>query len=169
MTTDNNLPSPEQRLFDLLGEQNEITIATAESCTGGHVAARITNIAGSSAYFQGGVVSYSNNVKEHVLGVPASILENPGAVSEECAHAMARRAREHLGATIAASITGIAGPSGGTKRKPVGLVYLGIATPSGSDVEQHIFPGDRAAVITAATERALELLLDRAQSIITIA
>lgn len=167
MTTDEHRPAIEQRLFEVLGEQKEITLATAESCTGGHVAARITNIAGSSAYFQGGVVSYTNSVKEHVLGVPASILENPGAVSEECAHAMARGARERLGATIAVSITGIAGPSGGTDRKPVGLVYLGIATPDGSDVEPHVFPGDRAAVMQAATERALELLLDRAQSMIS--
>lgn len=167
MTTNEHTSSIEQRLFDLLGEQEEITLATAESCTGGHVSARITNIAGSSAYLQGGVVSYTNPVKEHVLGVPASVLENPGAVSEECAHAMARGARERLNATIAVSVTGIAGPSGGTDRKPVGLVYIGVATPSGSEVEGHHFSGDRAAVIHAATERALELLFNHAQAMIT--
>lgn len=154
------MASLEQRLNDLLGEQEEITLATAESCTGGHVAARITTIAGSSAYFQGGVVSYTNTVKAEMLDVPEAVLENPGAVSEECARAMAEGARARLHATIAVSITGIAGPSGGTARKPVGLVYFGLATPDGTRVEQHVFDGDRAAVQGAATERALEMLVE---------
>lgn len=155
----------ERQLRELLGDQQEhekITLATAESCTGGHIAARITGIAGSSAYFQGGVVSYANDVKEHVLGVPRDVLENSGAVSEECARAMAEGARDRLGATLAVSTTGIAGPDGGTARKPVGLVYIAVAAGSRTKVERHIFPGDRAAVIAAATERALELLLENA-------
>jgi PncC family amidohydrolase len=165
MTEPDQTPSLEQRLRTLLGEQSEITLATAESCTGGNVAARITRIAGSSAYFQGGIVSYANDVKEHVLGVPASVLANPGAVSEECARAMAEGARERLGATLAVSTTGIAGPDGGTARKPVGLVYIGIAAGSRTKVERHQFAGDREAIIAAATQRALELLLENATAL----
>ena len=160
--------SIEQELRALLGEQGDeekITLATAESCTGGHIAARITSIAGSSAYFQGGVVSYANDVKEHVLGVPRDVLENPGAVSEECARAMAEGARDRLGATLAVSTTGIAGPDGGTARKPVGLVYIAVADGSRTKVERHVFPGDRTAVINAAAQRALELLLENAQAL----
>jgi PncC family amidohydrolase len=158
------MATPEQRLNDLLAEQDTITLATAESCTGGHVAARITNIAGSSAYFHGGVVSYTNAVKAHLLNVPETVLQNPGAVSEECARAMAEGACAQLDASIAVSITGIAGPGGGTKRKPVGLVYIGIASPAGTDVECHQFSGDREDVIGAAAERALELLVEQVEA-----
>lgn len=155
------MTAPEQRLNDLLANQTAITIATAESCTGGHVSSRITNIAGSSAYFQGGVVSYTNAVKASMLDVPESILENPGAVSEECARAMADGARKRLGATIAVSVTGIAGPGGGTARKPVGLVYIGIADPDDTMVERHHFSGDRATIMNAAASRALDLLVEQ--------
>ena len=139
-------------------------MATAESCTGGMVAGRIVSIAGSSAYFQGGVVAYANAVKADMLGVPRVILDNPGAVSEACARAMAEGARLRLGAAIAVSTTGIAGPEGGTARKPVGLVYLGVATERGTTVEEHHFAGDRAAVIAAATERALVLLVEAVEA-----
>jgi len=166
MTESDPTPSLEQQLRTLLGEQQAITLATAESCTGGHVAARITSIGGSSAYFQGGIVSYANSVKEHVLGVPANVLENPGAVSEECARAMAEGARDRLGATLAVATTGIAGPDGGTARKPVGLVYIAIAAGSRTKVERHQFDGDRAAVIAAATNRALELLVENARALV---
>lgn len=134
------------------------TIATAESCTGGNIAHQITLNAGSSAYFLGGVVSYANDVKQHVLGVPASVLENPGAVSEPCAKAMAEGVRRLLGADLAVATTGIAGPDGGTARKPVGLVYIAFAFAGDTVVEEHVFPGDRAAVIAAATARALAML-----------
>jgi PncC family amidohydrolase len=137
-----------------------VTVATAESCTGGSVSRRITSVDGSSAYFVGGVVSYSNDVKHRLLGVPLDILENPGAVSEETAKAMAEGARRELGADYAVSTTGIAGPQGGTARKPVGLVYIGQSGPSGTLVERHQFAGDRGDVIDAATQRALELLVE---------
>jgi PncC family amidohydrolase len=119
----------------------------------------MTSIAGSSAYFTGGVVSYSNDMKQRVLGVPAGILENPGAVSEACARAMVEGVRSLIGSDFAVSTTGIAGPLGGTDRKPVGLVYIGVASATHRIVEEHVFPGDRGAVIDAATARALELLI----------
>ncbi|MBA3377935.1 MAG: CinA family protein [Chloroflexia bacterium] len=136
-----------------------VTVATAESCTGGNIAHQITSRPGSSSYFLGGVVSYANDVKHRVLGVSEAVLQNPGAVSESCARAMAEGARALIGADIAVSTTGIAGPDGGTARKPVGLVYIGLVTAGETIVEERVFPGDRAAVIDAATRRALELLL----------
>lgn len=152
------------RLLDLLGTQDQITVGTAESCTGGNVAHSITLVAGSSAYFLGGIVSYSNPVKHAVLGVPEDVLRNPGAVSEPCARAMAEGARRVLGSTIAVSTTGIAGPGGATPLKPVGLVYIAIAAEgSETRVEEHHFSGDRAAVIDASTTRALELLVEAAE------
>jgi nicotinamide-nucleotide amidase len=151
---------PEQELFEILGDQQDITVATAESCTGGNVAGRITRIAGSSAYMMGGIVSYSNDAKANLLGVSREVLENPGAVSEACATQMAEGARRALHATFGVSTTGIAGPSGGTDRKPVGLVYIGISGPGGTSVEEHNFAGDRAQVIESATQRALEMLVD---------
>lgn len=151
--------SLEHRIRQAIDDRDDVRVATAESCTGGTIASRITSQAGSSAYFVGGVVSYANDVKHRVLGVPEDVLENPGAVSELCARAMAEGVRELMGATLAVSTTGIAGPDGGTARKPVGTVYIGIATPEGTRVEHHVFPGDRAAVITAASDHALELLL----------
>lgn len=151
---------PEQELFNLLGDQEEITVATAESCTGGNVAGRITRIAGSSSYLMGGIVSYSNDAKARLLGVPQSVLDNPGAVSEDCARLMAEGARRQFDATYAVSTTGIAGPSGATDRKPVGLVYISVAGPDDTLVEEHHFSGDRAQVIESATARALEMLVD---------
>jgi PncC family amidohydrolase len=137
----------------------KVTVASAESCTGGNIAHQITAISGSSEYFLGSVVSYANDVKHRVLGVPADVLENPGAVSEPCARAMVEGVRSLIGSDFAVSTTGIAGPLGGTERKPVGLVYIGVASADHRLVEEHIFPGDRAAVIEAATARSLELLI----------
>lgn len=150
----------ENQIHALLGEQTEVTIGTAESITAGAVAARLARPAGASAYLNGGIVSYAYGVKERILGVPRSVLDNPGAVSDECARRMAMGAREALGATFAVSTTGIAGPSGATTRKPVGLVYIAVAGPEGTHCEEHIFPGDRDQITSAATERALEMLLD---------
>lgn len=158
--------SPEDQLRELLGDQQAITIGTAESITAGAVAARIAGPAGASAYLQGGVVSYGYSVKEHILGVPKDVLDNPGAVSDECARRMAMGAIRALDCKIAVSTTGIAGPSGVTKRKPVGLVYIAVAGPHGTTCEEHVFEGDRAAITSASTDRALELLLDYVQRVL---
>ena len=153
-----------ERLLELLGAEPWATLATAESCTGGAVAARVSSVSGSSAYFLGGVVAYANSAKRDILGVPGEMLETLGAVSPECATAMAEGARRLYGATFAVSTTGIAGPTGGTRRKPVGLVYLALAGPDGTTVEGHVFPGDRAAITAAAASRALELLVAAAEA-----
>lgn len=153
--------SPEIRLNRLLGESSRLTIAAAESCTGGEVAHRITAIAGSSVYFLGSVVSYSNEAKMHLLGVSPEIIETRGAVSEECARAMAEGARRVFAADVAVSTTGIAGPGGATARKPVGLVYIAIADAAGVRCQEHHFAGNRTAVIDAAALVALNLLVER--------
>lgn len=156
---------PDADLHALLADQTAITVGTAESCTGGHIGARIVNHAGSSAYFRGGIIAYANDVKEDVLGVDPGILETDGAVSERCAIAMATGARRVLDTTIAVSTTGIAGPSGGSDRKPVGIVYIGIATADITFAERHVFDGDRAAIIRAAADRAITLLADHARAL----
>ena len=140
--------------------EKKLTCATAESCTGGGVGYAITGIAGSSAVFWGGIISYDNSVKRDVLGVPAEVLATKGAVSSECAAAMAEGARRCLKTDLAVSITGIAGPGGGTAEKPVGLVWFGLASKADTITEKKIFPGDREAVRTAAIEHALTLLLE---------
>lgn len=152
----------EERLVEA-AKARGVTVAAAESCTGGMIAARITSVAGSSAAFLGGVVSYANAVKRDLLGVPPAVLEGadaPGAVSDACAAAMAAGARERLQADVAVSVTGIAGPDGGTPQKPVGLVHFGVATAAGVRTEKRLFPGDREAVRRQAADHALALLLD---------
>ena len=147
-----------------LGEElarRGLTLATAESCTGGLVAHRITGIAGSSAYFLGGVVSYSNELKAALLGVPEQILRERGAVSRECAQAMAEGVRSRTGATMSLATTGIAGPGGATPTKPVGLVYIACSGPWGTVVHEHRFAGDRHANIRASAQAALDLALDQ--------
>jgi len=133
-------------------------IATAESCTGGLVAARLTSIPGSSDVVLGGMVAYANAVKERELGVPASLLAEHGAVSAEAAAAMAAGVREQLRADVGISVTGIAGPDGGTPEKPVGLVYIHAATPAGEDTLDLQIPGDRDAIRARATAAALHLV-----------
>jgi len=140
------------------------TLATAESCTGGLVAARLTSVPGSSAVVMGGVVAYANGVKERELGVPAALLELHGAVSAEVAEAMANGALERLGVDVAVSVTGIAGPDGGTPEKPVGLVYLHAATPEGSRGREFSFPGDRASIRARSVVGALHLVRRLLQS-----
>jgi nicotinamide-nucleotide amidase len=135
-----------------------ITLAVAESCTGGMLGARITARPGSSEYFAGGVVSYSNQAKMDLLDVPAGMLAQYGAVSEEVAGAMAEGARLALHTDYALSITGVAGPDGGTPEKPVGLVYLGCAGVQGTHVRRSVFPGDRDTVRTFSATGALHLL-----------
>jgi nicotinamide-nucleotide amidase len=138
-------------------------VATAESCTGGLVVAALTAIAGASEVVDRGFVTYSNASKSEFLGVPAETIAAHGAVSEETAAAMARGAVARAGVDLAVSITGIAGPGGGTPQKPVGLVYVGIATKDGAaHVERCIFPGDRSHIREAALILALELLKSEA-------
>ena len=157
---------PELKLSRLWSPATPLTVAVAESCTGGAVAARIVSVAGSSNYLLGGIVAYSNDAKRRLLGVSEEILATRGAVSAECAAAMAEGARRVFGADVAVSTTGIAGPAGATARKPVGLVYVGLATPTETHVDEHHFTGDRAAVIAAATEAALRLLVGGARGAI---
>jgi len=147
----------ESRLVAICKERG-VTLATAESCTGGLIAGRITSVPGASAIFLGGVVSYANAVKRDLLGVPQEILDRSGTVSAECAEAMASGVRARLGADAAVSVTGIAGPDGGTPQKPVGLIYFGVATAAGTRSVRGLFAGDRAAVRRQAADRALELL-----------
>lgn len=154
----------ELQLADILTRQ-ELTIATAESCTGGLVAHRITTVPGSSAYFVGGIVSYSNDLKERLLHVPREVLEQHGAVSRECALAMARGVRATTGADIGVSTTGIAGPGGATPTKPVGLVYIACVTPAGEACEEHRWDGDRASNIARTAEAALRLAVEMARRV----
>ena len=143
-----------EKLVELLKAQG-LTCATAESCTGGGVGSAITAVPGSSAVFAGGVISYSNEVKQNVLGVSADILQNVGAVSAETAAQMAAGARRLLKTDLAVSLTGIAGPDGGSDEKPVGLVWFGLATKDGVRTEKAIFRGDRAQVRAQAVTHAL--------------
>ncbi|HRT04206.1 MAG TPA: CinA family protein [Kiritimatiellia bacterium] len=140
------------------------TLATAESCTGGLVGAALTGLPGSSAWYLGGVVAYANELKIRLLGVPAETLAAHGAVSLETARAMAAGARAATGADFAVAITGIAGPSGGTPEKPVGLVFIGVAAPHGTATFKHHFSGSRAEIRQAATETALRHLLEAVEA-----
>jgi nicotinamide-nucleotide amidase len=144
-------------VLDLCREHG-LTLATAESCTGGLVSARLTAVPGASAVFLGGVVAYANDVKESGLGVPASVLDAHGAVSAEAAQAMAHGVRERLGADIGVSVTGVAGPEGGTPEKPVGLVFVHAAGPDGEEARRTELPGDREMVRGRATAAALHLV-----------
>jgi nicotinamide-nucleotide amidase len=135
-----------------------LTLATAESCTGGMVAARLTEVPGASDVFVGSVIAYSNGVKQSELGVPSELLERYGAVSAETAAAMAQGARERLAADVAVSVTGIAGPDGSTPEKPVGLVYVHAAGPDGEATRHLDLPGDRGMIRGRATTAALHLV-----------
>ena len=138
-----------------------LTVALAESCTGGLVAAAITEVPGSSGYFLGGVVSYSNEAKRSVLGVDPDVLAAHGAVSAQVARAMAIGARQHFHADVAAAVTGIAGPGGGSEAKPVGLTYVAVADEAGVDVRRYLWSGDRAANKASSAAAVLELLAER--------
>ena len=154
------MPTAERLVKALVDKK--LTCATAESCTGGGVGHAITGVPGSSAVFMGGIISYDNSVKQGVLGVPEEVLATKGAVSSECAAAMAEGARRLLKTDLAVSITGIAGPGGGSAEKPVGLVWFGLAAKTGTATEKRMFSGDREAVRTAAIEHALTILLGEA-------
>lgn len=133
-------------------------LATAESCTGGLIAAACTDLAGSSTWFERGFVSYSNEAKSELLGVPAALIARHGAVSEEVVRAMVQGALQHSRAQVGVAVTGVAGPSGGSVTKPVGTVWFGWATPSGVCCEVHHLEGDRAAVRQATVRHALHRL-----------
>ena len=138
-----------------------LRIATAESCTGGMIAAALTDVAGSSDVFERGFVTYSNDAKQELIAVPPTILAKYGAVSAETVDAMARGALARSRADVAISVTGIAGPGGGSAEKPVGLVWFGVARKVGEILTvREVFAGDRAAIRQAAVARALELLED---------
>jgi nicotinamide-nucleotide amidase len=135
-----------------------LTLATAESCTGGLVAARLTSVPGSSDVFRGSVVAYANDVKEESLGVPADLLERFGAVSAESAEAMAGGVRDRLGVDVAVAVTGVAGPGGGTEEKPVGLVFAHVVGPDGDRAVRTELPGDREMIRGRATAASLHLV-----------
>ncbi|HEX5698567.1 MAG TPA: CinA family protein [Rhodoferax sp.] len=139
-------------------------LATAESCTGGLIAATCTDLAGSSNWFERGFVSYSNAAKCELLGVDAALIDRHGAVSEPVARAMAGGALAHSHAQVAIAVTGVAGPSGGSPEKPVGTVWLAWATPLGVTSELQHFPGDRAAVRQATVQHALARLTELIQT-----
>ncbi|MEP6776927.1 MAG: competence/damage-inducible protein A [Chthoniobacterales bacterium] len=149
--------SLEETIVTLLRDANQ-TIAVAESCTGGFLAHRITNVSGASAVFKAGYVTYANEAKTRELGIEATIISEHGAVSEPVARAMALSALKRNGVTFALSTTGIAGPAGGTDEKPVGTVFIGLSSSAGTEVKRFYFPEDRQTFKQLATQNALEML-----------
>ena len=141
----------------LLGENNS-TISTAESCTGGLIAHKLTSISGSSAYFEGSIVSYSDSVKQNALKIPKSIISKYGAVSEEVAILMAKNVREIMGTTYGLSTTGIAGPTGGSKEKPVGTVWIGFASEEGASAKKYLFGDQRERNTNWSVQTALNTI-----------
>ena len=144
-------------VLELCGERG-LTLATAESITGGLIGARLTDVPGSSRVFLGGLIAYSNELKEHGLGVPAETLAAHGAVSAQTAEAMAAGARRRLGADLAVADTGIAGPDGGSAEKPVGLVYIAVDGSDGPRSERFQLPGDRESVRARTVALSLHML-----------
>jgi nicotinamide-nucleotide amidase len=147
-----------EEVVGALLKQRRLTISVAESCTGGLVGARITGISGSSEYFERGVVTYSNRAKTELLGVPPELIERHGAVSSQVAAAMAQGIRQAAKTDIGVSVTGIAGPGGGSEQKPVGLVYIGLATGQDVKVTEHRFLGDRELIRIRSSQMALDMV-----------
>ncbi len=150
-----------ETMEDVVGRlltERKFTVATAESCTGGLIGHRLTQVPGSSAYVDRGVICYSNRAKTELLGVPAALIEKHGAVSAEVAAAMAQGIRERAGVSVGLSVTGIAGPGGATPTKPVGLVYVGLNTEEGTTTTEHRFHGDRSVIKQRASQAALNIL-----------
>lgn len=142
---------------------HKLTVAVAESCTGGLIASRLTNISGSSAFFERGAVTYSNRSKTEMLGVPKEMIETYGAVSEQTAKAMAEGIRKQSKTDLGLSVTGIAGPTGGTPGKPVGTVFIALSSDKGTECQKHLFQGDRAAIRWETSETALRWIRDCCQ------
>jgi nicotinamide-nucleotide amidase len=147
----------EEVIIRMLTERRQ-TLSLAESCTGGFIAHRLTNVPGASAVFLSGLVTYSNAAKQEFLGVKAETLSAHGAVSEAVAREMGEGARRRTQSDYAISVTGIAGPTGGTPEKPVGTVFIGLAGPEGATVSKHYNPFDRETFKNATSQQALELL-----------
>jgi nicotinamide-nucleotide amidase len=147
-----------EELVGRLLKERGLTLAVAESCTGGLIGHRLTEVPGSSDYFLGGVVSYSNEAKQDLVRVPAEVLAQKGAVSPETARDMAKGVRETFRADVGLAVTGIAGPSGGSPAKPVGTVYIGMVSPDGEDVWHYVFYGDRTEIKTLTAETAIDRL-----------
>jgi PncC family amidohydrolase len=145
------------RLTDRL-IKNKVAMASAESCTGGLIAHTLTNVSGSSSYFDRGVVTYSNTAKMELLGVSETVLQQYGAVSEQVAYAMSKGIRERSKVHIGVATTGIAGPTGGTKEKPVGLVYISVSTKAETKVQKFIFKGSRLSIKEQTCEEALRMI-----------
>ena len=152
----------ETQIGNLL-RQHGLKLAVAESCTGGLIGHRITNVPGSSDYFNGGIIAYANEAKCKLLGVSLETLKSYGAVSRETVLEMAAGARRSLNADIAVSVSGIAGPGGGLPNKPVGTTWIGLAVQQGLWARTYCFPGDREQNKAAASEAALAMLLDYLQ------
>ena len=149
----------EKKIGKLLREKG-VTIATAESCTGGLIANRITNMSGASDYFEAGFITYSNRAKTVFLAVPEKVITERGAVSPEVARLMADGVEKVTGAGMGLAVTGIAGPTGGTEEKPVGTVYIGISCGSGTFVRHFLFSGTRRQIKSRTSEAALTFVLD---------
>jgi len=147
-----------EQIVSYLLQMRGMTLATAESCTGGLLAERITSVSGSSRYFLGGAVVYSNELKTQFANVPKAVIDQHGAVSREVAQALAEGIRKRCLSSYGVGITGIAGPTGGTDQKPVGLVYIALAGEEGTQVVERNFPGDRARIRQFASQQALEMI-----------
>jgi PncC family amidohydrolase len=160
-------PPTDEELLDLARQvglacrERGLSVGTAESCTGGLVAHLITEVPGSSDYFLGGLVTYSNQVKTALVDVHSHVIDAHGAVSAQVAKAMAEGARHRLAVDVAVAITGVAGPDGGTVAKPVGLTYVAVADPAGDDVRRFVWDSDRAGNKRLSAAAALGLVLDR--------
>jgi PncC family amidohydrolase len=163
-TPDNTAMPLEARVGQALLQRN-LTLAVAESCTGGLIGHRLTNVPGSSIYFLGGIISYSYDAKERLLGVSHATLYDFGAVSEQTAREMARGARRALGADIGLSVTGIAGPGGAMPGKPVGLTWIALSAREADEARQFIWDGEREANKAQSAEAALDLLADYLQRV----
>ncbi len=159
MQADEQFSTNAALVLDLLRERGW-TLVTAESCTGGQLGHALTNVTGASDVYLGGIIAYSNQIKEQLLNVPAATLAEHGAVSAATAEAMAQGARERLGASAALATTGIAGPGGGSAEKPVGLVYIGLATPQGVWSERHVWDGTRQENKYYSVRRGLQWLAE---------
>jgi nicotinamide-nucleotide amidase len=147
-----------EQIISYLLQMRGMTLAVAESCTGGLLAQRITGLSGSSRYFLGGAVVYSNELKTQFANVPKALIDKHGAVSREVAKALAEGIRQRCLSSYGIGITGVAGPTGGTEQKPVGLVYVALAGEEGTQVVERNFPGDRKRVRWYASQQALEMV-----------